>query len=282
MADFYDPALKTKNIEEFENHPQVTIINGSLLDLPLNDVIDGVDVVFHLAGQPGVRTSWGSDFALYVQDNVLATQRLLEACAEARQVKRFVYASSSSVYGDALRYPTSEDATPRPVSPYGVTKLAAEHLVLLYCASQGFPAVALRYFTIYGPRQRPDMAFSRFMSAALSQKPVVIFGDGHQVREFTYVSDCVSATVAAATNGTPGGVYNIAGGSETTVLEVLEMLEELCGSRIQRDHRPPVPGDARRTGADTRRAEAELDFRPAVSLREGLMLQYQAVTRDTR
>jgi nucleoside-diphosphate-sugar epimerase len=271
FTDYYDPARKRANFAAVEGSG-VELIEGDLNELDLPKLVRGVDVVFHLAGQPGVRASWGDSFGVYLDQNVHATQRLLEAC-KAASTERFVYASSSSIYGDAERFPTGEDDLPAPISPYGVTKLAAEHLCRLYFRAYGLPAVSLRYFTIYGPRQRPDMAFTRFIAATLEGEPLVVYGDGEQVRDFTYVADAVSATYAAATSGEPGRVYNIAGGTQTSVREVIETIGELIGREPQVENREPVAGDARRTGADTSRARQDLGYAPSVDLREGLSRQ---------
>jgi nucleoside-diphosphate-sugar epimerase len=271
FTDYYDPERKRWNFSRLGDRG-VDLVEGDLNRLDLEALLRGVDVVFHLAGQPGVRASWGESFAIYLDENVLATQRLLEACRGA-SIERFVFASSSSIYGDAERFPTAEDDLPAPISPYGVTKLAAEHLCRLYFRAYGLPTVSLRYFTIYGPRQRPDMAFSRFISAALNGDPLVVFGDGGQVRDFTYVADAVDATIAAASKGRPGSVYNIAGGTQTSIREVIEIIRELTGDQLRVENRDPVAGDARRTGADTSSALRDLGYSPSVELREGLSRQ---------
>jgi nucleoside-diphosphate-sugar epimerase len=271
LTDYYDPELKRANLATIAADG-LDVVEGDLNRLDLDSLLQGVDVVFHLAGQPGVRSSWGESFSVYLDQNVQATQRLLEACRGA-SIERFVYASSSSIYGDAERFPTREEDLPAPISPYGVTKLAGEHLSRLYFRAYGLPTVALRYFTIYGPRQRPDMAFHRFIVAALEGKPVPLFGDGEQVRDFTYVGDIVAATRAAAENGQPGNSYNVAGGTQTSILEVLETIGELTGRPIELDRRDAVAGDARRTGADTSKAREELGYEPSVDLREGLSRQ---------
>lgn len=280
LSDYYPPALKRRNLEAIAAAGELRFVEADLNNLDLDELLGGVDVVFHLAGQPGVRDSWGEEFAIYVADNVSATQRLLEACRRHGRLERFVYASSSSVYGDAASFPTAESALPAPVSPYGVSKLAGEHLARLYRRVYGVPAVALRYFTIYGPRQRPDMAFARFIEAARAGAPIEVYGDGRQAREFTYVADCVAATRAAAERGEPGAVYNVAGGSETTVLEVLDTLAELLGRPVERRHLPAVPGDARRTGADTSLAARELGYAPRTGLAEGLRRQLEAAAQN--
>ncbi len=271
FTDYYDPSRKRDNVSAIDD-AAFELVEGDLNELDLESLVGGVDAVFHLAGQPGVRASWGKSFEIYADQNVLATQRLLEAC-KAASVGRVVYASSSSIYGDAERFPTSEEDLPAPISPYGVTKLAGEHLCRLYFKAYGLETVSLRYFTIYGPRQRPDMAFCRFIDAALSGSTITVFGDGEQVRDFTYVADVVSATVAAATAGQPGSVYNVAGGTQTSVREVIEAIGELTGRPIAVENLDPIAGDARRTGADTSRARRDLGYAPSVDLREGLARQ---------
>jgi UDP-glucuronate 4-epimerase len=275
LSDYYDPALKRANIGDVLEHDRFQLVEGSVTELELESLFDGVSVVYHLAAQPGVRASWGREFAIYLDDNVLATQRLLEAAGES-SVDRFVFASSSSIYGDAQHFPTSESATPAPVSPYGVTKLAAEHLCELYFKGFGVPTVRLRYFTIFGPRQRPDMAFTRFIRSALADRAIEVFGDGRQERDFTYVEDAVEATLAAGSRGVPGAVYNVAGGNHATVAGVIEILGSLLGSAPTVEHRPAVVGDARKTGADVSRAKAELSYAPRTSLEEGLARQLEA------
>jgi len=281
LSSYYDPALKRANLLSLEGSEGFESVEGDLNELDLAALLEGVDVVFHLAGQPGVRVSWGSEFQIYLDDNVLSTQRLLEAAREA-DLERFVLASSSSVYGDAESFPTSEDAKPAPVSPYGVTKLAAEHLCRLYASNFGVPAVALRYFTIFGPRQRPDMAFQRFLNAALDDEPIQVFGDGLQERDFTYVGDAVAATIAAGERGTPGAVYNIAGGNHATVLDVIETIGRLTGKAPEVSYRDAVAGDARKTGASVDLAGKELGYAPSVSLEQGLERQLQQIEAARR
>jgi nucleoside-diphosphate-sugar epimerase len=250
----------------------------ALLERNADTILDGVDVIFHLAGQPGVRASWGTDFPVYSRANIEATQRLLEASRNNRDLRRFVYASSSSVYGNAESYPTREDVRPQPVSPYGVTKLAAEHLCTLYAMNFAVPTVSLRYFTVYGPGQRPDMAFTRFITAAVQGGELTVFGNGEQVRDFTYVDDVISANLLAATQEVrPGTVLNVAGGSHTTVNEVLAILEELTGSELRRNNTDGVAGDVQRTGGDTAAIRSILGWSPSVSLREGLSRQLEWV-----
>jgi UDP-glucuronate 4-epimerase len=275
LSDYYDVSLKRANLASLESNDGFEFTEGDLTQVDLGPLLDGVDVVFHLAAQPGVRASWGREFEIYLSDNLLATQRLLEECRQ-RELRRFVFASSSSIYGDAERFPTKESDPPAPVSPYGVTKLAGEHLLRQYFRGFGVPAVALRYFTIFGPRQRPDMAFNRFIRAGLDGESIAVFGDGLQERDFTFVSDAVAATIAAGDRGVPGSAYNVAGGNAATVAGVIEMLGELLGSELAVDHQPAVIGDARKTGADTTRAREDLAYDPEVTLEEGLRRQVEA------
>jgi UDP-glucuronate 4-epimerase len=276
LSSYYDPSLKRGNLAPLLTREGFEFVEGSLLELDPATMLESVEVVYHLAGQPGVRVSWGRQFDIYVEDNILSTQRLLEAARE-RSLQRFVLASSSSIYGDAEHFPTTESELPAPVSPYGVTKLAAEHLGRLYHRGCGVPTVALRYFTIFGPRQRPDMAFSRFIRAGLEGKSIEIFGDGLQERDFTYVDDAVEATIAAGTDGQPGSVYNIAGGNHATVDRVLAILGDLVGEPLAVERLDAVVGDARKTGADISRAREELGYEPRTSLEQGLARQLEAV-----
>jgi UDP-glucuronate 4-epimerase len=274
FTDYYDVALKRANAEA-ALEAGVTFVEGDLNVVDLNSILDGVDVVFHLAGQPGVRSSWGAEFSTYTYCNIDATQRLLEASRGSSTLRRLVYASSSSIYGNAERYPTSEDDRPQPISPYGVTKLAAEHLCSLYATTFDVPTVSLRYFTVYGPRQRPDMAFTRFARAAARGDEITVFGSGEQTRDFTYVGDIVEANLLAATRDvTPGAVLNVAGGSHTSVNEVLQIFEEIAGSKLSVKRVAAVVGDVRRTGGDTAAIRSALGWQPAVSLREGIAQQF--------
>ena len=273
FTDYYSPALKRVNIADIAAHPGCTLIDGDLLSLDLAPILDDVSVVFHLAAQPGVRASW-DEFRLYTRLNVNATQRLLHA-ARNSALDRFVLASSSSIYGDAERLPTHEDLTPRPVSPYGVTKLAAEHLAYLYWRNFDVPTVCLRYFTVYGPRQRPDMAFNRLINRVLAGQAFEVFGDGNQTRDFTFVTDAVSGTVAAAQCGVPGSTYNIGGASRRSMNSVLDGLGEVLGSRVLRIYLGRQVGDARDTAADISRARRELGFEPSFDFEAGLAAQLE-------
>ena len=263
FTDYYDPALKEENARGLD------VLRFDLAEDALD--LDGVDGVFHLAGQPGVR-SFGDVFELYLRRNVLATQRVFEAAAAAGV--RVVFASSSSVYGEAERYPTSEDTPPRPLSPYGITKLACEHLARAYGRSFGLDAVVLRYFNAYGPRQRPDMAFTRVVLALAEGRPFTLFGDGEQSRSFTYVADVVSATVAAMERAEAGDVLNVGGGEEATMNDAIARLEAIAGRSLELQRDEAVPGDQRRTKADTTRIRERLGWQPATSLDEGLRAEW--------
>lgn len=244
----------------------------------LDPALNGVDVVYHLAAQPGVRSSWGEDFDAYARRNLVATQRLLEAAQRAR-LARFVFASSSSVYGHVGERPARESDRPQPVSPYGLTKTACEELVGVYRRAHGLSAVSLRYFTAYGPRQRPDMAFASFIRAVLSGKPLRVLGDGHQTREFTYVADAVAATLAAAEFGTDP-VYNVGGGTSSTLLDAITQIERLTERPALISFLPPAQGDAYRTSADLTAARRDLGYKPELSLRDGLNLQIRAAMQE--
>jgi UDP-glucose 4-epimerase len=269
FTDYYGRDIKESNLAPLRQRPGFTFIEDTLQTVDLDRLLDDVTHVYHLSAQAGVRKSWGRDFLTYTTNNVDATQRLLEGVKD-RAIEKFVYASSSSVYGDAVTIPMREDVMVQPVSPYGVTKLAAEHLCLLYTANYGVPTVSLRFFTVYGPKQRPDMGFHRFIRAALTGQPITLYGDGEQTRDFTYVDDIVSALMAAGTQGKPGGVYNIGGGSRVSINEVLEMVGRVTGREVTILREPAQKGDMRDTFADTSRAKAELGFSPSTSLEQGL------------
>jgi nucleoside-diphosphate-sugar epimerase len=274
FTDYYPRPTKERNLEKSRSHGKFRLVEGRLQDLDLRPLLDGVDRVFHLAAQAGVRASWGREFAHYTDHNVLATQRLLEA-ARAAEGPRVVYASSSSVYGDAPTLPLREDARCEPVSPYGVSKLAAEHLGVLYHRNFGLPVVSLRYFTVYGPRQRPDMAFHRFLKAARDAEPIHLYGDGGQTRDFTFVSDIVAATRAAADSGRPGSVYNVGGGERVVLSDVLRQIEGVTGRRLTIVRDEVQKGDMRDTFADTTAARRDLGFRSTVALAQGLEREWE-------
>jgi nucleoside-diphosphate-sugar epimerase len=262
--DYYDPALKEENAAGFD---------VSRLDLAEDDLaLDGFDGVFHLAGQPGVR-SFGTVFDDYVRRNLLATQRVFESAARAGV--RVVFASSSSVYGDAERYPTAEDTQPAPISPYGITKLGCEQLAYAYAKSFALEAVVLRYFTVYGPRQRPDMAFARIVDALARGAAFELYSDGLQSRSFTYVADAVAGTIAAMQGAPAGSLYNVGGGAEATMRDAIATLEHVSGRTLELLERPAAAGDVRRTAADTHRIERDLGWRATTELEDGLRAQWE-------
>ncbi|MUG91931.1 NAD-dependent epimerase/dehydratase family protein [Scytonema sp. UIC 10036] len=276
--DYYDPALKRKNIAHLHDRPGFQLIEGDIRTLDWIELLKDIDVVYHQAAQAGVRASWGQGFRLYTERNISATQILLEAAKDAKQLKRLVFASTSSIYGDAETLPTHEDICPKPVSPYGITKLAAEQLCRLYHKNFGVPYVALRYFTVYGPRQRPDMAFHKFFKSVLLDEAIPIYGDGYQTRDFTFVSDAVAANLAAATvSEAVGEIFNIGGGSRVVLTQVLDTMEEIVGKPIKRNHVEKAMGDARHTAADVSKARRILGYQPQVSLAEGLAQEWHWV-----
>jgi nucleoside-diphosphate-sugar epimerase len=277
FADYYPRACKERNLTAARRHPNFRFIETRIQDASLGSLLADRTHVFHLAAQAGVRKSWGRDFSVYTANNVEATQVLLEACVGV-PLQRLVYSSSSSVYGDETPMPMREDALPQPVSPYGVTKLAAEQLCHLYYVNERVPAVSLRYFTVYGPRQRPDMGFHKFLRATLQGQPISLYGDGEQTRDFTFVHDAVDANVAAALRGVPGRVYNIGGGSRVSVNQVLEMIARVSGRQPIVSVDPAQKGDMRHTYADTSLARADLGFVPKVGLEEGLAAEHAWLT----
>jgi nucleoside-diphosphate-sugar epimerase len=274
FTDYYPRPVKERNLTALMAHRAFRFVESRLQETDLAALVADRTHVFHLAAQAGVRKSWGQDFAVYTANNIEATQMLLEACVR-RPIERLVYASSSSVYGDNVAMPMTEDALPQPVSPYGVSKLAAEQLCYLYHANYGVPAVSLRYFTVYGPRQRPDMGFHKFLRATLLGQPITVFGDGEQTRDFTFVQDSVSATIAASTKGVPGRVYNVGGGSRVTINQVIEMIGRVAGRRPTLRVDSAQKGDMRHTYADTTRARADLGFVPTVGLEDGLAAEHR-------
>ncbi|HYB97949.1 MAG TPA: NAD-dependent epimerase/dehydratase family protein [Candidatus Limnocylindrales bacterium] len=272
FLDYYPRAVKERNLEAARANDRYRFVEDDLVTANLDALLEGVDYVFHQAAQAGVRSSWGEEFRIYSDNNIFATQRLLEACRK-RPLRKLVYASSSSVYGDTTDLPMRETGMPRPVSPYGVSKLAAEHLVWLYHISYGLPTVSLRYFTVYGPRQRPDMAFHRFINSVAADKPIVLYGDGEQSRDFTFVEDIVRANIAAAEGKIAGAVLNIGGGSRTTVNEVIATIGHILGKTPQVDRREVQRGDVRHTAADMSAAQRAIGFAPQVQLADGLARQ---------
>ncbi len=277
FTDYYDRRVKEDNVRDFLEHPSFELLREDIVNIDRCGLGgEGVQWVFHQAAQAGVRASWGAEFSHYTHHNVLGTQRLLE-WARRHKPEKFIYASSSSVYGESGRLPMGEDDLPRPLSPYGVTKLAAEHLCSLYFRNFAVPAVSLRYFTVYGPAQRPDMAFHRFIKAILAGEEVVVYGTGEQTRDFTFASDIVEANLAAAkSEKSSGRVYNIGGGSRISVNGVLEIISRLAGREVKVRREPVQAGDPPHTYADTSRAREELKFAPQTDLETGLSVMLES------
>jgi len=265
-TDYYERSRKERNAAGLD------VLEADLTAVPLEPILADADGVFHLAGQPGVRASWGESFQLYLDRNVRATQRVFEAAAAAGV--RVVFASSSSVYGDAESYPTPEGVVPQPISPYGITKLACEHLALAIERARGLEAVVLRYFTVYGPRQRPDMAFTAMLEALAQGERFRLFGDGSAARSFTYVGDAVAATIAAMERGRAGETYNVGGGDEATMNEAIALVEEVSGRSLDVERIEAAAGDVKRTKADVSKAAAELEWAPETALRDGIAAQW--------
>ena len=279
--EYYDCRLKRKNIENALANPQFKLIENNILNLDWSELLKDTEVVFHQAAQAGVRASWGEHFHFYTERNLNATQVILEAAKEAKDLKRFVYASSSSIYGNAQKLPTPETTCPQPVSPYGITKLAAEQLCWQYHQNFAVPATALRYFTVYGPRQRPDMAFHKFFRAVLQDQPISIYGDGEQTRDFTFISDAVAANLSAASaSEAVGEAFNIGGGSRVSLNQVLEKMEAAIGKKIQRTYHEKATGDARDTSAEISKAQKILSYSPQVGLAEGLTQEWEWIQKQ--
>ena len=276
LNDYYNPQLKQNNVANLKQYSGFKFIQANIEDLNWQKLLQSVDVVYHQAAQAGVRSSWGKDFHHYTERNINATQVILEGAKQVKSLQRIVYASSSSIYGDAVTMPTPETLCPQPVSPYGITKLAGERLCRLYQQNFDVPVTALRYFTVYGPRQRPDMAFHKFFQAAITGEAISIYGDGQQTRDYTYVSDAVAANLAAGkVSEAIGKVFNIGGGSRVTLMELLDIMEQVIGHPIQKQYIDKAAGDARHTSADVTQARKILNYVPQVSLKEGLTQEWE-------
>ena len=273
--DYYNPSFKRKNADQLLQYPAFKLIEADIQALNWHELLKDVEVVYHQAAQAGVRASWGEGFRNYTERNINATQIMLEAAKETPSLQRFVFASTSSVYGNAETMPTPETICPQPVSPYGITKLAAERMCWLYLQNFGVPVTALRYFTVYGPRQRPDMAFHKFFKAAIVNEPISIYGDGQQTRDFTFVSDIVAANLLAGeVPEAIGEVFNIGGGCRVVLADVLTTMEEIMGKPLQKNYIDRARGDARHTSADISKAHKILGYQPEVSLAEGLAQEW--------
>jgi nucleoside-diphosphate-sugar epimerase len=278
FSDYYPRWIKERNLAYLRHWQRFTFVEGDLLSLDVLPLFEDAAWIFHQAGQAGVRGSWGEEFARYVDCNVLVTQRLLDAAVHCRHIERFVYASSSSVYGNSIVMPLAESLVPHPLSPYGVTKLAAEHLCNLYFANFGVPTVSLRYFTVYGPRQRPDMAFHRFCKALIAHQSIHLYGDGQQTRSFTFVSDVVEANIlAATTEKVVGETFNVAGGASVSLYEVVRLLQGISGVSTPISFDNEQHGDVRHIFASMGLAKRLLGYQPMVSLEDGLEQEFRDI-----
>ena len=274
VNDNYDVKIKNSNISGLLKNKNFKFINSNILDIDFGGKYSEIQAIFHQAATAGVRSSWGKNFRDYTENNIMATQHLLESFKDSG-LKKFIYASSSSVYGNADEMPLRISTLTKPVSPYGVTKLAGENLVNTYHANYGLPTVSLRYFTVYGPRQRPDMAFHIFMKSALQDKQINIYGDGEQIRDFTYIDDVVSANMLALDNGKNGSIYNIGGGSNISINKVLELIEQIAGNKIDINYQQTQKGDVRQTQADISLSKKELKYVPGFDIKTGLLNEYE-------
>jgi len=274
--DYYDTRFKRHNVKALQEYPHFKLLETSIEDLDWTELLVGVEFIYHQAAQAGVRGSWGKSFPYYTQRNINATQVILEAAKDADSLIRFIYASTSSIYGNAETFPTDENIPPQPISPYGITKLAAERLCWLYWQNFAIPVVSLRYFSVYGPRQRPDMAFHKFFKAAITNESISIYGDGQQTRDFTYVKDIVTANLLAAHHQAAiGEIFNIGGGSRLFLSEVISEIEIIIGKPLQKTYVEKARGDARHTTADISKAQNILGYSPQFSLQKGLTAQWE-------
>ncbi len=273
FTDFYPRWIKKRNLTFLESKPHFQLVENDLNQINFNEILDGVGFIFHLAAQAGVRTSWGENFSEYVKHNVLATQKLLEA-VKGRKIEKFIFASSSSVYGLSSTFPMVENGPVQPISPYGVTKLAAEQLCFLYFKNYNVPIISLRFFTVYGPRQRPDMAFHKFFVAFLKKEIIPVYGDGHQTRDFTYIDDIIEANILALKRGRVGEVYNIGGGHRKELSEVIELMEKITGQKARIRWLDPQKGDVVHTLASIEKAKLDLGYNPRSDLENGLRQQW--------
>lgn len=272
FTEYYDRKLKEGNLSSLLSSKKFTFVEADLMDISLESYLKDVEYIFHQAGQPGVRGSWGKEFNIYVKNNILVTQRILETVKEFN-IKKFIYASSSSVYGNTEVLPVKESHLPKPFSPYGVTKLAAEQLCNLYFENYGVPTVALRYFTVYGPRQRPEMAMSKFIKDILTDSSITIYGDGSQRRDFTYIDDIVKANLLAMESPVEGEVFNVGSSRPIKLIEVIKILEKLVGKKVNKNLMPKQDGDVRETYADIKKIESLYGYNASVDIEKGISNQ---------
>ncbi|MFW6124448.1 MAG: NAD-dependent epimerase/dehydratase family protein [Acidobacteriota bacterium] len=269
FTDYYSKQLKEKNLASLFEKKRFEFIGQDINQIDLEILIKKSDCIFHLAAQAGVRTSWGENFSIYTKNNIESTQKILEACKK-NKIKKIVYASSSSVYGNTPDLPMKETSLLFPYSPYGVTKLAAENLCSLYHQNYGLPVVSLRYFTVYGPRQRPDMAFHKFLKSIGENKTIEIYGTGEQTRDFTYIDDIAKANISAAEKGKPGEIYNLGGGIQHKLSDIFPLLQKICGKKVKIKKVNRQKGDVQHTYADISKAKKDLQYNPQIKLQEGL------------
>ena len=280
FTNYYSPHIKEKNIENCLKHSNFSFIHQDLDTLDLSTIFENTEYVFHLSAQPGARASWGKEFTTYVKNNISVTQKILESLKNNTTLKKFIFASSSSVYGNQSSKMNEETSLTRPVSPYGVTKLAAENLANLYFKNYGVPTISLRYFTVYGPKQRPDMAFTRFFYSIIKEQKLTIFGNGEQTRDFTYVDDVVKATVNAATSNSVGEILNIGGGSVFSIVQIIEFMKEITGKELEIDFKKEQKGDVKHTSADISKSEKLIDYKPSIDIKYGLTQQYEYIKNN--
>ena len=280
ITDYYSNRIKEKNVEICLQKSNFTFLQQDLSEIDLKEIFENVQYVFHLAGQPGVRKSWGKDFKIYNKNNIIVTQKILESLKDHNTLKKFVLASSSSVYGNQSGILNEEKSLTRPVSPYGVTKLAAENLTNLYYENFKIPTVSLRYFTVYGPKQRPDMAFTKFLYSIINDKKISIYGNGEQTRDFTYVDDIVSATINAATCNPVGKIFNIGGGSVTSITQIIEIMKTLSSKDLKIEFTNEQKGDVKHTNADITKSKKLLDYIPKTDIKTGLQKQFDFIKNN--
>ena len=274
FTDYYPRWIKERNLSTLKSENNFSFLEEDINSLDLNRLLQNVDCVFHLAAQAGVRASWGQSFSEYIRNNIEATQRLLEESKE-QPLHKFIYASSSSVYGYCPELPMSESSPLLPYSPYGVTKLAAENLCYLYSKNYGVPTISLRFFTVYGPGQRPDMAFHKFFKSTSENKPITVFGTGEQTRDFTYINDIIDAIFACIAHGQTGETYNLGGGNRKMLKDLLPLFEEICGKKISVKWEGKQKGDVPHTLADIQKAKKDLGFAPRTAIDEGLSEEWR-------
>jgi len=280
ITDYYSNKIKEKNLEICLQKSNFTFLQQDLDQIALKEILENVEYVFHLAGQPGVRKSWGKDFKIYNKNNIIITQKILESLKDHTTLKKFVFASSSSVYGNQSGILNEEKSLTRPVSPYGVTKLAAENLTNLYYENFKIPTISLRYFTVYGPKQRPDMAFTKFLYSIINDKKISIYGNGEQTRDFTYVDDIVSATINAATSNPVGKIFNIGGGSVTSITQIIEIMKTLSNKDFEIEFTNEQKGDVKHTNADITKSKELFNYIPKTDIKTGLQKQFDFIKNN--